>query len=67
MFTESVFWLQKAIGVGGLESPSLNLVVQACLENQNDPEALDTLIQIRDSFGEHPNLTTAIEKIQSHQ
>lgn len=67
MFLESVFWLQKAIGIGGLESPSLNLMVQACLENPSEPEALEVLVQIRDTFGEHPNLTTAIEKIQSHQ
>ncbi len=67
MFLESVFWLQKAIGIGGLESPSLNLMVQACLENSSEPEALEVLVEIRDTFGEHPNLSTAIEKIQSHQ
>jgi glycosyltransferase involved in cell wall biosynthesis len=67
MLTESLFWLQKAVGVGGLDSPSLNLVVQACLENPEEPEALGALQLIRESFGDHPNLTTAIEKLQSHQ
>jgi tetratricopeptide (TPR) repeat protein len=67
MFSEAVFWLQKAIAVGGLESPSLSLLVQACLENSDSPEALAVLNEIRDVMGEHPNLDTAIHKLESHQ
>ena len=67
MFSEAVFWLQKAIAVGGLESPSLSLLVQACLENSDSPEALAALNEIRDVMGEHPNLDTAIHKLESHQ
>jgi hypothetical protein len=67
MFSEAVFWLQKAIAVGGLESPSLSLLVQACLENSDSPVALAALNEIRDVMGEHPNLDTAIHKLESHQ
>jgi tetratricopeptide (TPR) repeat protein len=67
MFAESVFWLEKAISVGGLESSSLGLLVQACLENAEIPESLDILLSIRESMGEHPALATAITKLESHQ
>jgi tetratricopeptide (TPR) repeat protein len=67
MFGEAVFWLQKAIAVGGLESSSLGLLVQACLENSEIPEALDVLLSVRESLGEHPALMTAITKLESHQ
>lgn len=66
MFTESVYWLQKAVAVGGPESPSLSLLVQACLENPDAPESLQTLSALRDSIGDHPNLMTAIGKLESH-
>jgi hypothetical protein len=66
MFEESVYWLQKAIAVGGLESTSLNLLVQACLENATNSEAAQVLHSIRDNMGDHPNLTLAIQKLESH-
>ena len=67
MFSESVYWLQKAVAVGGPDSPSLSLVVQACLENPGLPESLEALHSLRDSVGDHPNLVMAIGKLESHQ
>jgi tetratricopeptide (TPR) repeat protein len=67
MFDESVFWLHKAVAIGGPESPSMSLLVQACLENPDAPEALHALKVLRDSVGDHPNLVTAIGKLESHQ
>jgi tetratricopeptide (TPR) repeat protein len=67
MFEESVFWLQKAVAVGGPESPSLSILVQACLENPDNSVSLDVLTSIRESLGDHPNLLTAIDKLESHQ
>jgi len=67
MFDESVFWLQKAVAVGGLESASLSLLVQACMENPGEPSALAALEEVRDVFGDHPNLSNAIQKLESHQ
>ncbi len=67
MFDEAAFWLQKSISVGGLESSSLGLLVQACLENAAIPDALDVLLSVRESMGDHPALATAITKLESHQ
>ena len=67
MFDEAVFWLQKAVSIGGLQSPSLSLLVQACLENAETPLALGALLMVRESIGDHPNLAMAIEKLESHQ
>jgi hypothetical protein len=67
MFDESAFWLQRALSVGGLESSSLGLLVQACLENPDAPEALGLLTSIRETMGEHPALNNAISKLESHQ
>jgi hypothetical protein len=67
MFDEAAYWLQKSISVGGLESSSLGLLVQACLENAAIPDALDVLLSVRESMGDHPALATAITKLESHQ
>lgn len=67
MFEESVFWLQKAVAVGGPESPSMSILVQACLENPESAGALEVLHSLRESMGDHPNLMTAIDKLESHQ
>jgi len=67
MFNESVYWLHKAISVGGLESTSLSLIVQACLENAENEQSIGVLKYIRENIGDHPNLSRAIEKLESHQ
>ncbi len=67
MFNESVYWLQKAVAVGGLESSSLSLLVQACLENASEPDSIAILESIRETVGDHPNLSTAISKLESHR
>lgn len=67
MFEESVFWLHKAVSVGGLESTSLSLLVQACVENAEHDGAIGVLQSIRENFGDHPNLSRAIEKLESHR
>lgn len=67
MFNESVYWLQKAVAVGGLESSSLSLLVQACLENASEPNSITVLESIRETVGDHPNLSTAISKLESHR
>lgn len=67
MFDESVYWLHKAVSVGGLESTSLSLIVQACLENAADDRSVRVLRSIRENLGDHPNLSRAIEKLESHQ
>jgi len=66
MFNESVYWLHKAVSVGGLESTSLSLIVQACLENAENEQSIGVLKYIRENIGDHPNLSRAIEKIESH-
>ena len=66
MFDESVYWLHKAVSVGGLESTSLSLIVQACLENAENEQSIGVLKSIRENIGDHPNLTRAIEKLESH-
>jgi hypothetical protein len=67
MFNESVYWLQKAVALGGLESSSLSLLVQACLENASEPHSIAILESIRETVGDHPNLSTAINKLESHR
>jgi tetratricopeptide (TPR) repeat protein len=67
MFEESVFWLHKAVAVGGPESPSMNILVQACLENPESPEAMTTLLNLVDSLGDLPNLRNAITRLESQQ
>jgi hypothetical protein len=66
MFNESVYWLHKAVSVGGLESTSLSLIVQACLENAENEQSIGVLKYIRENIGDHPNLSRAIEKLESH-
>jgi tetratricopeptide (TPR) repeat protein len=67
MFDEAAYWLKSAVAIGGLESPSLSLLVQACLENSEEPKALEVLNSVMEVMGEHPTLLTAIQKIESHQ
>lgn len=67
MFDESVYWLHKAVSVGGLESTSLSLIVQACLENAENEQSIGILKAIRENIGDHPNLSRAIEKLESHR
>ena len=67
MFDESVYWLHKAVSVGGLESTSLSLIVQACLENAENEQSIGVLKFIRENIGDHPNLSRAIEKLESHR
>jgi hypothetical protein len=42
------------------------LIVQACLENAENEQSIGVLKYIRDNIGDHPNLSRAIEKLESH-
>ena len=63
MLNESVFWLDKAVELGGPESSAIGLLVQACLESSESPTSLETLEHLRASFGDLPLILRGLSQV----
>lgn len=63
MLNESVFWLDKAVELGGPDSSAIGLLVQACVESSESPTALETLEHLRASFGDLPLILRALSQV----
>ncbi len=63
MLTESVYWLQKAVELGGPESSAIGLLVQACVESSDSPISLEALEGLRFSFGDLPVVLRGLSQV----
>ncbi|MCX6126640.1 MAG: hypothetical protein NTV34_18055, partial [Proteobacteria bacterium] len=63
MLEESVFWLGRAVDIGGVESTALNLLLQACLEAPEAAISLLTIEQLRESFGDISKIVRGLSQV----
>lgn len=63
MLNESVFWLDKAVELGGPESSAIGLLVQACVESSESPTSLQALEHLRSSFGDLPLILRGLSQV----
>lgn len=63
MLDESIYWLQKAVELGGPESSAIGLLVQACVESSDSPSSLEALEDLRHSFGDIPSVIRGLSQV----
>ena len=63
MLEESVYWLGKAIDIGGVECGALSMCVQACLESPEAELSLTSLKSLRDTWGDKPVILRALSQV----
>jgi hypothetical protein len=63
MLDDSLFWLGRALDIGGAESTALSLIVQACLESSEAKASLETLENLRESYGDLISIIRGLSQV----